>query len=194
MHPRYDPDPMRSAGHYSHAAWLKFIPPALRNAPEAGLDPEVAAWAGMLGQHKNPGNLVIAGTRGAGKTWNALHAVLAAYEAGWEGSAQYADPARWRQAAGRPYPPFKDPEPGMLGYYEGARVLVLDDLAAIPFGNYDHEAVYTLLNHRWEQRLPTVVTTNVADLVEVYGERVADRLAWRVTTVKLAGDSRRREA
>jgi hypothetical protein len=70
--------------------------PLLRAAGE--LHPGVAPWAARLGRNEPPGNLVLAGPYLEGKTWNALHAVLSAYMAMFDGYAEYVNLQKWREA------------------------------------------------------------------------------------------------
>jgi len=60
-----------------------------------------------------------------------------------------------------------------------ARLLALDDLGAEAVTDWVRDRLYTLINHRWDNCLPLIVTTNVpaADLAERIGQGVASRLA-----------------
>lgn len=71
------------------------------------------------------------------------------------------------------------------------RFLVLDDLGAERVTDWTREELYLLVNRRYEEELPTVVTTNCtsAQLVEQVGERTADRLREMCTLVVFTGES-----
>lgn len=57
-------------------------------------------------------------------------------------------------------------------------ILILDDLGAHTYTNWTQSKIFTLLNHRLNYNLPTVITTNlsVEEIGEALGERTASRL------------------
>lgn len=57
-------------------------------------------------------------------------------------------------------------------------VLILDDLGAHTYTSWTQSKIFTLLNHRLNYNLPTVITTNlsVEEIGEALGERTASRL------------------
>lgn len=59
------------------------------------------------------------------------------------------------------------------------RLLVFDELGVSSGGKDEFPALYEVLNHRYNEDLPTVLTTNVAvaEFVQAFGDRIADRLA-----------------
>ena len=61
---------------------------------------------------------------------------------------------------------------------KSASVLVLDDLGAHHYTEWARQKIYSLINHRLNCQLPTVVTTNISleDLGEHLGERTTSRL------------------
>lgn len=80
------------------------------------------------------------------------------------------------------------------------RLVVLDDLGAesmhYPDGRdkeWPLEQLFVLVNTRWENELPTVVTSNhdMKGLVGRLNERIVDRLTDMLRTVSLTGKSRR---
>jgi DNA replication protein DnaC len=73
-------------------------------------------------------------------------------------------------------------------------LLLLDDLGAAKQSPWTEELTYRLVNHRYNQLLPTLVTTNlpVAELRDAVGDRVASRLAEMTERVILTGHDRRR--
>lgn len=166
------------------AAWRETIPPRL--AAPGGLHPDVAAWAARLTATGRPGNLLISGPVSRGKTWQALHAVETAILGGWRGSAEFVTTTGWRAATGPPQ------DPGMLRKLRERDVIILDDPGAIRLGDWDLEHLYAIADYRWGRLLPVIITTNVADLRSMLGERIAARLAQDVTIVKLDGPDRRR--
>lgn len=77
-----------------------------------------------------------------------------------------------------------------------AKTLVLDDLGAAKTSEWVEEINFRLINHRYEQQLPTVFTSNTLpkDLGAELGERVASRLTEMTTRVVMTGTDRRRAA
>jgi DNA replication protein DnaC len=78
----------------------------------------------------------------------------------------------------------------------GKRFLVLDDLGAEKTRDWVQQELYILINHRYENKLPTVITTNCGyqELAEKIGQRAADRLREMCELVKLDGASYRGNA
>jgi DNA replication protein DnaC len=68
-------------------------------------------------------------------------------------------------------------------------LLVLDDLGAERLTDWVTEALFRLINHRFEWRLRTVITTNYSP--NEMAERVGERTWWRVVQladlVRVAG-------
>lgn len=60
-----------------------------------------------------------------------------------------------------------------------APLLALDDLGAEAITDWVRDRLYVLINHRWDNCRPLIVTTNVpaADLAERIGQGVASRIA-----------------
>jgi DNA replication protein DnaC len=73
-------------------------------------------------------------------------------------------------------------------------LLLLDDLGAAKASEWTEEITYRVINYRYEQELPTIVTSNlgVPELRDGLGERVASRLREMAIRVPLKGDDRRR--
>ncbi|WUH92656.1 ATP-binding protein [Streptomyces sp. NBC_00433] len=164
--------------------------------------PRVTAWvtgiahAGRPGPGGAPGiatgpSLLIAGPTGTGKTHQAYGAIRTLLAAGvrlrWE-----ATTAADLYAAQRPQHG-SDPEQ-QLWRLARSPLLLLDDLGAAKQSPWTEELTYRLVNHRYNQLLPTLVTTNlpVAELRDAVGDRVASRLAEMTERVILTGHDRRR--
>jgi DNA replication protein DnaC len=90
--------------------------------------------------------------------------------------------------------------------YEKARtapLVLLDDLtpgAGVKVNEWSTGLFYNLFNHRYNHKLPTVITTELVpaqereadQLARVFGARLADRI-WAMTTpIRIVGKSRRR--
>jgi DNA replication protein DnaC len=137
------------------------------------------AWAGGL----------LFGLSGVGKSRRAF-ARACAVGAWYVKAYRYLDAARAveRDVA----PPEVETE---FGQMRTVAYLVLDDLGTRAPSEFVYEAVYRLLDERWESRRATLVTSNASlgRLAAVYDERVASRIAsfgpveemkggdWRVT-------------
>ncbi|MCJ0873301.1 ATP-binding protein [Streptomyces sp. AP-93] len=176
------------------------IPPRYREA--LATQPEVLGWveavtragrngpAGTRGIAYGP-SLLIAGTTGIGKTHQAYGAVRSLLAAGvrlrWQ-AVTSAD--LYAQLRPRPN---HDPEREIqeLGR---CPLLILDDLGAAKQSEWTEELTYRLINRRYTEMLPTLITTNlpIAELRNAVGDRVASRLAEMTTRVILTGPDRRR--
>ena len=138
--------------------------PVIRDAPAVPrpqLD-QVRAWAGPLSRDGPPGNLVLSGDHGRGKTWDILHAVHAAYEDRFTGTAVYADRELWQRA--RPVSAFAEHDPNLLRQLHDTGLLVIDDAwGDTPQGERDADFLYLILNRRCNTpRRPTVLVTNLS--------------------------------
>lgn len=173
---------------------------------DAVLDnPQVLAWtAEIVDAARTGGNNVVAsvyrgpslllvGPTGTGKTYTTYAAMreiaVAGVVCGWKATTaadMYAS-LRPRQNV--------DAETEFRKY-ANTRLLIVDDLGAAKDTEWTEEINYRLINHRYENHLPTVVTSNVppAQLSQKLGERVASRLVGMCTRVVLKGDDRRRAA
>ncbi|MFB4193370.1 ATP-binding protein [Streptomyces carpaticus] len=177
------------------------IPRRYRHA--VGDHPQVASWVrtvvaeavppsrGARRQAATGPSLLLAGTTGTGKTHQAYGAIRALTAAGIG--------VRWRAtteadlyAALRPRPG-SDSERELMALAR-CPVLLLDDLGAAKSSEWTEELIYRLINKRYNDMLPTLVTTNLAirDLRGALGDRVASRLAEMTERLVLTGADRRR--
>ncbi|MFG2224505.1 ATP-binding protein [Streptomyces sp. NPDC048644] len=176
------------------------IPVRYRNA--LAEHPHVTAWVEEITRTGRPGpggapgiahgpSLLIAGPTGTGKTHQAYGAVRSLLAAGvrllWEATTAADLYASLRPRQGH------DPERALWALGR-CPLLILDDLGAAKTSEWTEELTYRLINRRYNDMLPTLVTTNlrIADLREAVGDRVASRLAEMTTRVILSGDDRRR--
>ncbi|MET9655607.1 ATP-binding protein [Streptomyces sp. NPDC006510] len=176
------------------------IPPRYRHA--LACHQQVAAWADEVALAARPGpsgtrgialgpSLLIAGPTGTGKTHQAYGAVRSLLTAGvrlrWEAATTADLYARLRPRAGH------DAERD-LATLSSCPLLILDDLGAAKQSEWTEEITYRLINRRYTDLLPTLITTNLptAALRDAVGDRVASRLAEMTTTVVLTGADRRR--
>lgn len=161
----------------SRFAWaeLEQIEPAVR--------PELEEWAA----HPDGRNLVILGAVGTGKTHAALAAararVLAGAELKFLPVVELLDHLR----PGGPE--------GALWNLCEVDLLVIDDLGAERPTDWTAERLGALINRRWMEERPTVVTTNLERpaLTEALGERAYSRLTGNGTlALRLSGNDRRK--
>jgi DNA replication protein DnaC len=167
-------------------------------------DPVVAEWVRTLvagardpkrsaaAIRRGP-SLLIVGSVGSGKTYQAYGAVRAlavsgAY-CGWLFTTAADCYAALRPRSG------VDSEQEFERYAR-AGLLVLDDLGAAKGSEWTEEINYRLINHRYEHERPTLITSNVPpkQLADALGARVASRLAEMTTQVVLKGSDRRRRS
>jgi DNA replication protein DnaC len=178
------------------------IPPRYRHA--LADHPRITAWVTEVARTGRPGpggvpgiatgpSLLIAGPTGTGKTHQAYGAIRTLLRAGvrlrWEGTTVADLYAAQRPRRG------SDPEQ-QLRRLARSPLLLLDDLGASKQSPWTEELTYRLVNHRYNQLLPTLITTNlpVAELRDAVGDRVASRLAEMTDRVILTGHDRRRHA
>lgn len=173
---------------YDHARCLRDFPPRFVDADLANVDsPALVDWVKALPTRLGDcPSLLIAGPTGTGKTY-AAYAVLRVMGVDRWQAVTYADLAAELRPSGR------DPEAAYERYAK-THLLFLDDLGAAKGSEWVEEMTYRLINRRYEQRLPSIFTTNVplAQLRSVLGERVASRLVEMCTVVALTGADRRR--
>jgi len=171
---------------------------------DAVLDnPDVAAWADELVAAATAGSvcativrgpsLLLLGPTGVGKTYTAYAAMrniaVTGVRCGWTATTAADMYAALRPRHG------VDSETEFRRYVN-ARLLILDDLGAAKDTEWTEEINYRLINSRYENGLPMLITSNVpvAQLGTKLGERVASRLVGMCTRVILRGDDRRRAA
>lgn len=71
------------------------------------------------------------------------------------------------------------------------RILILDDLGAHNYTEWTRNKIYNIINYRLNNRLPTVITTNLSleNLEEYLGERTTSRLIQMCRASRLAVDT-----
>ncbi|MEU1731407.1 ATP-binding protein [Streptosporangium sp. NPDC020145] len=167
-------------------------------------DPTVVTWteqviaravadsAGHAQRHVRGGpSLLVLGPTGVGKTHQAYGALRLIAQAGIR--------AAWVSTTAADFYARLRPRHGVDSETEfravaNAPVLLFDDLGAAKDSEWVEEVNYRLINHRYEQDLPTLLTSNIGakELSSVLGERVASRLRELAKQVPLKGDDRRR--
>ncbi|MFF9072756.1 ATP-binding protein [Streptomyces sp. NPDC014872] len=164
--------------------------------------PAVAAWVREVAERGRPGpegapglaegrSLLIVGTTGTGKTYQAYGAVRSLLIAGVR--------LRWKAITAADLYAELRPRPGHDGERElmdlaRCPLLIIDDLGAAKNSEWTEEVTMRLINRRYNAILPTLITTNLgmADLRAHIGDRVASRLTEMTDRVILDGPDRRR--
>lgn len=136
-------------------------------------------------------NLVVAGPTGSGKTFLGFAAARNAFADGrallFRPSVELLSELDWRADGAR----------AALEAACSAPVLYVDDLGIERSSDWAQEQWYTIVNRRWMDRLPTIITTNLDpetnDLRDHLGAggRTYDRLRDRAVGIWLGGESRR---
>ncbi|MCZ4103049.1 ATP-binding protein [Streptomyces sp. H39-C1] len=176
------------------------IPPRYRQATAD--HPEVATWVRHVTLAARPGpggapgiatgpSLLIAGPTGTGKTHQTYGAVRGLVQAGVR--------LRWQSITAADLYAAQRPRQGHDSEREmrdlaRCPLLMIDDLGAAKTSEWTEELTYRLINHRYEQILPTLFTTNVPirEIRTILGDRIASRLAEMTERAVLTGPDRRR--
>jgi DNA replication protein DnaC len=164
-------------------------------------EPDIRSWLTLILQQavkdrravasitRGPSVLLL-GPTGTGKTFQAYGVI--------RGIASCGVRARWVSISAADLYARMRPRHGVDSETEfraaaDAGLLVLDDLGVSKNSEWVEEVNYRLVNHRYENTLPTLFTSNVRprDLAEALGERVASRLTEMTGRVILKGADRR---
>jgi DNA replication protein DnaC len=151
------------------------------------LDQRLVAWARDLTLTRGR-NLILTGPVGTGKTWAVWHAAERAVRHGYEGRVAITTAARFRRVVAP-----STADPAEFSRYTDAGLLAIDDLAAARLSEWDMDHLGELVDARWADQRPTVVTSNVTDLRTLLGPRISSRLAHNAVTVEMTGPDRRRK-
>ncbi|MCI3270639.1 ATP-binding protein [Streptomyces cylindrosporus] len=167
------------ADHPAVTAWVRAIAEAGRPGPEGA--PGIAQGRSLL----------IVGTTGTGKTHQAYGAIRSLLIAGVR--------LRWKATTAADLYAELRPRPGHDGERElmdlaRCPLLIIDDLGAAKNSEWTEEITMRLINRRYNEMLPTLITTNLGmvDLRQHIGDRVASRLTEMSDKVILDGPDRRR--
>lgn len=155
----------------------------------ASLEQSTGRVTNSVGRHRS---LLLLGPTGTGKTHQAYG--LLRYLAptgitwGWTATSSADLYAALRPRAG------VDSETEFRRFAH-ARLLVLDDLGAAKSSEWTEEINFRLINHRYENQLPTILTSNVLpkELLDRVGDRVSSRLIEMCDRVVIKGGDRRKQ-
>ena len=154
--------------------------------------PQVAMWVAEFTVNPSASPwLLLSGPVGVGKTHEGYGAVYGAATSGhrlvWEA-----------KAAGELFASLR-PSPGVdtearMRHYQECDLFLVDDLGASKNSDWVEEVTHRIINARYENRRPTIITTNVVvpELKNVLGGRIASRLAEVSRVVRMTGPDRRR--
>ncbi|MEV3857624.1 ATP-binding protein [Streptomyces sp. NPDC050095] len=179
------------ADHPAVLAWVRAISEAAA-APSRGGRGRLELTTGA--------SLLLHGSTGRGKTYQAYGAIRALTAAGcavrWHATTAADLYADMRPRAG------VDPE-WQMRHIMRVPLLLLDDLGAARTTEWTDELTYRLINHRYSHRLPMLITTNLPPLRtaqvpagqpvlrDKLGDRVLSRLAGMCELVEVTGSDRR---
>lgn len=188
------------------AAILRFTPPRFRTP--VSIPAAVADWAGRGWSAQG---LYLTGQVGTGKTHAAWTAVAAWCQAtGTRPHGEEPPSVDWGGPSSRTAPNvifarltdlLDDLRPGDAAVLtirdcQRAGLLVIDDIGAEKPSEWTQERVYSVIDHRYAQCLPLIVTSNLPpkELAAQIGDRAASRLAEMCKVVAMTGTDRRKSA
>jgi DNA replication protein DnaC len=157
--------------------------------------PAVLDWVGRyLLDPAVAGSVALLGATGSGKTYQAYGALAAVGDSG-------RPPVRWVAKSVPDLYARLRPSSGINTEIEyeavaDAPLLLLDDLGAAKTSEWTEEITFRLIDRRYVQCLPTIVTTNLPlpKLRDILGDRVSSRLRQMCTMIAVKGDDRRGSA
>lgn len=171
-------------------SWLNLCPLRFHDATLWGLDhPDdtrsaLGEWVDQAIEREAE-NLLLLGPIGRGKTFAALACARSVFVAGH--SVRFVPVVEMFDA-------LRPDGGGSPEDYLTPDVLVLDDLGGEKPSEWTVERLYLVINRRWLDRKPVIVTTNLEPeaLKEAVGERILDRIRDGATAVRLGGEQSRR--
>lgn len=165
--------------------WDNAIPKRFREARLSDLDDETAATLYEWAEAEDDRNLILLGPVGTGKTHAAIAAARVRFDRGER--IIFAPMVEILEA-------LRPGGDGSTRTWRTCRLLIIDDLGAEKPSEWTGEQLYSLVNRRWLERLPTIITSNLPadDLATNIDERVFSRLVDDALAVRLGGDDRRR--
>ncbi|MFF8590019.1 ATP-binding protein [Streptomyces sp. NPDC015220] len=138
-------------------------------ATDGDIRPEVRTWIDgyLAGSHAS---LLLRGEPGTGKTWHLWKIGEELIRRGWFGRFYLVSDFEFKAAADRPVNHDK------LTAWREAPLLALDDLGATQLYPWTVDAIAQLIDGRWQNQLPTLISTNLPTL-EPLGPRTTSRFA-----------------
>lgn len=132
-------------------------------------------------------NLIILGSIGTGKTGAGIGALYALHESG-------VQPLRFQSTSALIDAMKPGGDESVLIACQKAAVLMLDDLGTTRGTDFEQDRLFALLNSRYEDERPTIVTSNVTiqDLAKSIGDRVVSRLTESCAVMSVDGPDLRK--
>jgi len=138
-------------------------------AADVPVRPEVEKWiADFLGG--SHASLLLMGEPGTGKTWHLWKIGELLIRHGWFGRYYLVSDFEFKAAADRPV------NRERLQTWAEAPLIALDDLGATQLYPWTVDAIAQLIDARWQNQLPTLISTNLPTL-EPLGPRTMSRFA-----------------
>lgn len=153
-------------------------------AKDGQLRQEINDW-GQRYLAGDTGNLILFGAVGVGKTWSLWKAAETLVAGGWRGRFEVASSYELKEATDRPV------DKDQLRIWRDADLFALDDLGAQRINDWDTDAIFALIDHRWQQQRPTLIASNEMDLIALVGERTSSRLRDGATVLMFTGADHR---
>ena len=184
----FEDQPFRDPEARAAARWSQAIPNRFQWAELEQLHADqqretLTLWA----EAGTTGNLIVHGPVGTGKSYAAVAACRRRHDRGeevhWWPIVELLDGLRDEVADSAVVSVLFD------RLTQDADVLVLDDLGGHRSTEWADERLYAIINRRWLDERPTVVTTNLSGkaLTDSLGQRVMSRLVDGATIVHLDG-------
>lgn len=154
-------------------------------ATDAPARPDVQKWINdfLTGSHAS---LLLLGEPGTGKTWHLWKIGELLIQNGWYGRYYLIPDHEFKAAADRPANLDK------LAAWREAPLVALDDLGATQLYPWTVDAIAQLIDARWQNQLPTLISTNLPTL-EPLGPRTTSRFADGGSTfIKFTGTDHRK--
>jgi DNA replication protein DnaC len=131
--------------------------------------PDVSQWINSY-LDGSRASLLLLGTPGTGKTWHLWKIGETLIRRGWFGRYYLVSDFEFKAAADRPANLDK------LQAWREAPLVALDDLGATQLYPWTVDAIAQLIDVRWQNQLPTLISTNLPTL-EPLGPRTTSRFA-----------------
>ena len=141
-----------------------------------------------FGFHPKAGNLLFSGNTGLGKTF--LSACIARAVADQGYSVVYESAGKLFQTLEKARFEGSDENRRAAAKYSECDLLIVDDLGTELPGQFVTAALYSLINDRLLENMPTIISTNLSEeeLVRRYNPQIASRLRGSYRRVAFVGD------
>lgn len=202
-HPEYH---RRRRAEWALNRWETATPPRYRRSDTTL--PDVQEWADRVAaEPETAGSLLLTGTTGTGKTYQAYGALRRIAAAGPSTYEIVATTAADMYGLLRPNGSARGTE-AELARLCRIPLLLLDDLGSAKASEWTEEVTYRLINERYNACRPSLYTSNLParaplddrgqpiglDLTSALGERIVSRLSEDTHVIAMTGTDRRRGA